>query len=117
MTASATCTVCNLTGCVSCDNAVYCNQCKPGYILSGSGRSSKCTKCASSCATCIDSPDNCDTCAGGFSKNGWNCINNNNIKLEIKLTGVFTSLTTAQYLDIEQSICDKTGKDRSQINI
>jgi hypothetical protein len=26
-------------------------------------------------------------------------------------------LTTAQYLDIEQSICDKTGKDRSQINI
>ena len=76
-----------------------------------------CTKCANQCGTCFDSANNCETCAPGFSKKGWACVNNNNIKLTLVLAGNFTDLTTDQYVNIEEGICDYIGKDKSQVTI
>jgi hypothetical protein len=117
LTETLTCAVCNLTGCSICENSVYCSQCKPGFILSGTGTSAKCTRCAESCATCFDSPNNCENCATGYTKKGWNCVNNNNIRLTLVLAGNFSALTTDQYVSIEDAICDQIGKDKSQVSV
>jgi len=85
--------------------------------LSGTGTSAKCTKCADSCATCFDSPNNCEKCVSGYTRKGWNCVNNNNIKLGLVLAGNFTALTTEQYVAIEDALCELAGKDKNQISI
>lgn len=85
--------------------------------MSGSADSGKCIKCDDTCATCFDSPTNCETCATGFTKRGWNCINNNNIKIFIKINAALSSFTTANYESIEIDIADRIGKDRKNINV
>jgi hypothetical protein len=60
---------------------------------------------------------NCDKCANGYTKKGWSCVNNNYIKLNMTIDKVFASMSTSDYIKIEQDISERTGKDRSQINI
>jgi hypothetical protein len=117
LTSSQTCAACNITGCITCDNEAYCTQCKKGYTLSGTNAESTCLKCDDSCETCFESPANCDVCANGYSKKGWKCVNNNNVKLSLQLAGDFTTFTTDQYMNVEQEVCDKVSKDRSQVNV
>ena len=106
-----------MTGCVACDNPVYCSQCKLGFILSGTGSAAKCQKCASQCTTCFESPNNCDLCASGFTKKGWSCVSNTNVQMTLVLNGVFSALTTDQYESIEEGIATRLNKDRSQITV
>jgi len=116
LTSTYKCKACNIKDCSTCSNEVYCDECKSGYVLSGSS-AGKCIKCDDSCATCFDSPTNCETCALGFTKKGWNCINNNNIKVELKVNADIATFTTSNYSSIEQEICDKIGKDPKHVNI
>jgi len=39
-------------------------------------------------------------------------VNNNNIKIGLKLSGDFNTFTTANYRSIEQAICNIVSKDR-----
>jgi len=52
-----------------------------------------------------------------LTKNGWNCVNKNYIKLDLKLNASFASFTTANYIQIEQEICEIIGKEPKHFNI
>ena len=40
-----------------------------------------------------------------------------NVKLNLQLAGNFSSFTTDNYMNLEQEICNKVSKDRSQFNV
>lgn len=91
----STCTACTAEGCSECVSDSVCSQCKPGYVLSSTSSSvSTCIKCADNCASCSVTPDNCEACAPGYTLNGWNCISNFNVAIEVVFAGTVPTITT-----------------------